>query len=57
MAADRSASLDVAIHHYMDEDPTKPYRDRQLRYLALIEADLKVRPSGRLYSQAAGVSM
>ncbi len=53
----RRGSLQVALHHYIDEDPTKPKVQRQLRYLALLEAALAEKPNGRYCRQAGAVSM
>ncbi len=49
--------LPVALHHYMDEDPTKPRVKRQLRYLNLLEACIEESPTGLHYRKAAAVRM
>jgi glycosyltransferase involved in cell wall biosynthesis len=52
-----TTTLEIPIHHHMDDDPTKPRRDRQLNYLRIIEKELQNRPDGRLYASAATVYM
>ena len=52
-----SATLEIPIHHHMDDNPVKPKKDRQLNYLRIMEQELETAPSGRLYSLAAAVCM
>ncbi len=49
--------LDVAIHHYMDEDPTKPVARRQREYLRLIEQGTKEGMDGRLHTAAGSIRL
>jgi glycosyltransferase involved in cell wall biosynthesis len=48
---------DVPIHHYMDEDPSKRRNQRQMRYLQLMEQELRTNPDGRLYATAGATAM
>lgn len=50
-------SLDIPIHHHMDEDPAKSKRDRQLNYLRIIEQDLEDESDGRLFTAAGSIRM
>lgn len=49
--------LDIVLHHHIDADPTKPNRDRQLRYLEMMEEELRQRSDGSLHKTAASVCM
>lgn len=49
--------LDVPIHHYMDEDPAKNKRERQLNYLRIIEQGLDNEQDGRLFTAAGSIRM
>lgn len=53
----RYDSLDIPIHHHMDEDPAKPKRERQINYLRIIEQDLDGEEDGRLLSAAGSIRM
>ena len=53
----RFTALDIAIHHYMDDNPGKPRDLRQRHYLRIIEQDLDNDASGRLHASAASVCM
>jgi tetratricopeptide (TPR) repeat protein len=53
----KTATLDIPIHHHMDDDPSKPKKDRQLNYLRIIEKELAQCPDGRLSAAAGGVCM
>lgn len=50
-------TLDIPIHHHMDEDPGKSKRDRQLNYLRIIEQDIEKDADGRLYTAAGSIRM
>jgi glycosyltransferase involved in cell wall biosynthesis len=50
-------TLDVPIHHYMDDDPAKPKRERQLNYLRIIEQGLDAESDGRLYAAAGSIRL
>ena len=52
-----SATLEVPIHHHMDDNPHKRKEDRQLNYLRLIEHILQQGPDGRLAASAGAVCM
>lgn len=49
--------LDIAIHHHMDEDPSKMKVDRQLNYLRIIEQDLESEEDGRLCTAAGTICL
>ena len=53
----QSDSLDIPIHHHMDEDPSKMKVDRQLNYLRIIEQDLDEETDGRLWMAAGSICM
>ena len=57
VSAEKFASLDIPIHHHMDEDPSKSKRDRQLNYLRIIEQELEGEEDGRLYTAAGSIRM
>lgn len=50
-------SVDIAIHHHGDSDPSKPQHDRQMRYLAMMEQELEVSENPRLLEHAAIVHL
>jgi glycosyltransferase involved in cell wall biosynthesis len=52
-----STTLEIPIHHHMDDNPSKSKKDRQLNYLRIIEKSLENAPDGRLYASAAVVCM
>lgn len=52
-----ASALEIPIHHHMDDDPSKPKKDRQLNYLRIIEKDLAQHPDGRLSAAAGGVCL
>jgi len=45
-------TLDVTIHHYVDDNPDKKRKARQLSYLDFMERELEGDPDGRLHSIA-----
>ncbi len=49
--------LSIPIHHYMDEDPAKSKRKRQLNYLRIIEQGLEDEHDGRLFTAAGSIRM
>lgn len=54
----RHRELEVPIHHHMDDNPTRPKKDRQFNYLRIMEQALAGgSDNGRLYASAAGVHM
>jgi len=53
----KSTTLEIPIHHHMDDDPSKPKKERQLNYLRIIEKELARRPDGRLSASAGAVCM
>jgi len=53
----RFATLEVPIHHHMDDNPQKRKEDRQLNYLRMIERKLEQGPDGRLAASAGAVCM
>jgi len=50
-------ALDVVIHHYGDENPHRPRRERALRYLAIMDEILAERDDGRLFATAGSTAM
>ena len=57
IAPERTAELDVPIHHYIHGNPQHPRQDRVLRYLAMMEKELEENPSGRLYGIAGASAL
>lgn len=57
IAEEKLESLDIPIHHHMDEDPAKSKRDRQVNYLRIIEQGLDGEEDGRLYTAAGSIRM
>jgi len=51
----KSATLEIPIHHYVDEKKGNTLKKRQLRYLKIAEKKLKEEPNGRLYATAAAI--
>ena len=49
--------LEVPLHHHMDDDPGKPKKDRQMKYLRMIEKALLKQPDGRLAESAGAIHM
>lgn len=49
--------LDIPIHHYMDDDASKPRRQRQLNYLRIIEQDIDSVDDGRLFLAAGSIRL
>lgn len=45
-------TLDVTIHHYVDDNPDKRRAARQLSYLDYMEQELEANPDGRLHAIA-----
>lgn len=54
---ERREHLDVAIHHYMDQNPARPVADRQREYLRLIEQATNEGTDGRLHTAAGSIRL
>ncbi|KAA1194585.1 glycosyltransferase family 2 protein [Pseudohalioglobus sediminis] len=57
LPAGRFRSVDIPIHHHMDEDPAKRKVDRQLNYLRIIEQQLEGEDDGRLWTAAGTICL
>ena len=57
LAGLRVSTLEIPIHHHMDDNPAKRKKDRQLNYLRMISKALKHKPDGRLAASAGTVCM